>query len=260
MKISYPRGNVGAVDGSHIKIDSPPPKIAIPYYNYKQYTPVVLLGVVGVDAAFTFVNAGAPGGCSDEGMWRSSGLCHAINEDVKLPASERTVLGEGKVILGDSAFAKVDASMRTPYDHSTTREQRLYNFMHSSARFRVEHAFGRLKHKLRCLRTGLPFKLANAGKVVTACVVLYNFMLHHDGMRRETGEHARTPQPAATGRVLGVPPRRAGTASDREAAYLAENHMVRVFGEPEYRVDRRRRAEERRQSRRARRLRRRENI
>lgn len=248
----YPRGIIGAMDGSHIKIDSPEPGIAVHYYNYKQYTSVVLLGIVDLDGAFTWINAGAPGGCSDGGIWRSSGLCDAINEDVKLPASERFFLGEGKVILGDSAFSEVDASTRTPYDNATTREQRLYNYLHSSARFRVEHAFGRLKEKFPCLSHGLPFKLRSAGKVITACVVLYNFMLKHDGRRSEPTEHVRPPQPAA-----GVPPAGAGTARDREAAYLSRHHMQRVFGEPGSRLDRRRRAEERRQRRRTRRQRRR---
>lgn len=52
LPIQYPRGIIGAMDGSHIKIDSPSPKIAIPYYSYKQYTSMVLLGVVGLDGCF----------------------------------------------------------------------------------------------------------------------------------------------------------------------------------------------------------------
>ena len=144
---------------SHIKIERPPPAIAIHHYNNKQYTSVMLLGVVGRDGAFTWINAGSPGACSSRGIWRSSGLCDGIKEDVELPAAERVLLGEGKVILGDSAFAEVDASMWTPYDHPTTREQQFYNHMHSSARFRAEHAFDRLKWKFTCLKGDLSFKL-----------------------------------------------------------------------------------------------------
>ena len=169
-------------------------------------------------------------------------------------------MGEGKVILGDSAFAEVDASMCIPYDRPTTHERRLYNFMHSSARFRVGYAFYGLKQNFPYLRCGLAFELANAGTVMTACVVLYNLMLHHDGMCCEPAEHVRTPQPAATGRAAGLPPRGAGSARDRMGANLAENHIVRVFGEPGSTVDRRRRAEDRHQRRRATQLRRCENI
>ena len=66
-------------------ISTPPlPEIAIHYYNYKHIISVVFLGMVGLDGAFTWNNAGAPGGCSDGGIWRSSGLCGAVNEGVKL--------------------------------------------------------------------------------------------------------------------------------------------------------------------------------
>ena len=78
------------------------------------------------------------------------------------------------------------------------REQRLYNYLHSSARFREEHAFGRLKQKFPRMRRGLPFKPENAGKVMTACIVLYNFMLRHDGRRGEPEEHAVRPRPTGS--------------------------------------------------------------
>lgn len=218
--------------GSHIKIDTPPPDICIHYYNKKRFTSVVLLGIVGHDGAFTFVNAGAPGGCSNGGIWRASGLHHAMHEDVKLPASERSVLGEGMVILGGSGFAEVDASTRTPYANPIAREQRLYNYLHSRAHLRVEGALGRLKEMFPCLSTGLPVKLANAGKVITACVVMYNFRLRDERTRSGRREHARCPQPAPTGGVAGGPPGMAGATRDLETAYLAEHHMIRVFGQP----------------------------
>ena len=46
---------------------------------------------------------------------------------------------------------------------------------------RVEHAFGRLKWKFLAMQRGLLFKLDHAPPIIDACVILYNFILEHEG-------------------------------------------------------------------------------
>lgn len=89
-------------------------------------------------------------------------------------------MADGGCILGDSAFAE-SPWLRTPIPAPSTRSERFFNWKHSSIRFRVEHAFGRLKWKFPALKRGLLFKLDHAPVIMDTCVVLYNFFLAHEG-------------------------------------------------------------------------------
>ena len=61
----------------------------------------------------------------------------------------------------------------TPLPNPTTRQQRSYNFHHSSARTAVERAIGVLKRRWHSLRR-LRLSPAKACKVIAVCVMLHN--------------------------------------------------------------------------------------
>ena len=63
-----------------------------------------------------------------------------------------------------------------PYINNSalTPEQQTFNSQLSHARVRVEHAFGRLKGRWRCLRTKLGIHIRDVPEVIGACCVLHN--------------------------------------------------------------------------------------
>ena len=76
------------------------------------------------------------------------------------------------IILGDSGYMMRDW-LFTPLPNLTTRQQRTYNFRHSSARTAVKRAIGVLKRRWHSLRR-LRLTPAKACQVITVCVVLHN--------------------------------------------------------------------------------------
>ena len=54
------------------------------------------------------------------------------------------------------------------------QKQRNFNFRLSKARITVEHAFGRLKGRWRCLLKHMDYHIDSVPRVVAACVVLHN--------------------------------------------------------------------------------------
>ena len=148
---------------------------------------------------------------------------------------ERKILADGSCILGDSAFSEGEW-MRTPITLPQERAERFFNCKHSSMRMRVEHAFGRLKWKFLALRRGLLFKLEDAPIVIDACVILYNFILDHEGTwsSHEHIDDAQTKD--GTGRAPGENSagREAEVAYLRDAGFLQEE-----WGDPGPRADRR---------------------
>ena len=61
-----------------------------------------------------------------------------------------------------------------PDNGRLTREQKTFNYGLSHARVVVEHAYGRLKGRWRCLQKRLDISVYDVLKCVAACVVLHN--------------------------------------------------------------------------------------
>lgn len=133
------------------------------------------------EGLFRWFCSGAPGCSGDSGVLQHSRFYHAAQAERTKPAEERRILSNGAVILGDSAFAESEW-MRTPIPKPICRAERFFNYKHSSQRFRVEHAYGRVKKKFPALAKGLYCHISNAPLLVNACVVLHNFIFALEGM------------------------------------------------------------------------------
>ncbi|CAM9343916.1 unnamed protein product [Ectocarpus sp. 4 AP-2014] len=135
--------------------------------------------------------------------------------------------------------------MLTPFTMPSSREQRFFNFMHSSMRMRVEHAFGRLKWKFLTLQRGLHFKLKDTPLIIDACCALYNFFLVHEGAwtSHQVVDDAQTRN--STGRSAGHVAGQTASTRDAETAYLASLSLERDWGSPGSLQDRQRVARER---------------
>jgi len=250
LTIAGHRRVVGAIDGSHFRIESAPESVQTAYYNYKKYFSIVLLAIVDNEGMFRWFCCGAPGACGDSGILKDTAFYEMVEKDQSKPESERVLLVDGACILGDSAFAESDW-LRTPIGKARNRAERYFNYKHSSCRFRVEHAYGRLKKKFRGVRKGLECRLEHCKLMVNACVVLHNFIFAREGISRADSGEDDAPTRNGTGAPASAGAGSGGSARSREVAYLAENFMVEEWGAPGSRADLQRQADERRMRERA---------
>ena len=173
---------IGVIDASHIKISPPPKSLRSQYCNFKQFYSVVLLAVVDNDGFFRWLYSGSPGSRRDNALFRKTSLLKKIQkeEDQALPQSERVLLTDGACLLADSAFAE-SSWMRTPVPSASTRREYFFNHKHAEQRSVEGNASGRLKRKFRCLEVGTMFNRKNAELISSSCVIVYNFILSHEG-------------------------------------------------------------------------------
>lgn len=158
----------------------------------------------------------------------------------------RRLIANGACILGDSAFAE-GPWMRTPIPMPSTRAERFFNYKHSSMRFRVEHAFGRLKMRFQSLRKGLDCNLQNCPLLVDACVVLHNFVFKQEGDPPWENRIDNAPTRNGTGRSSTEGAGSVDSARAVEVAHLARAGFLRQeWGAPGSRADQRREADQRR--------------
>ena len=118
------------------------------------------------DADLIFINCIAkwPGSVHDSRVLRESSLFDAFESERRKPLKG--------CILGDSGYMMRDW-LFTPLPNPATRQQRSYNFHHSSDRTAVERAIGVLKRRWHSLRR-LRLAPAKACKVIAVCVMLHN--------------------------------------------------------------------------------------
>lgn len=184
---------------------------------------------------FRWFSSGTPGSCGDSGVLGSTKFFRQAEADQRKPVHNRVVFAEGPWLC-------------TPITMPTGRSERFYNYKHSSMRFRIEHAFGRLKWKFQALKNGLLFRLDNAKIIIDACCVLYNFMLIHEGessahthrddgaTRNSSGRAHNNPGPAAN-----LSAREAEVKHSTQAGFLQEE-----WGQLGSNADRARQEDERR--------------
>jgi hypothetical protein len=165
-------GVIGAIDGCHIEIKAP---VRNPYdfYNRKQFYSVILQGTCDMSLKFLDIFVGMPGRVHDARVFRLSPLSRQI---------DLGLIPEPMHILADSAYSLHD-NVLTPFRDNghLNRVQRRYNMKHAAVRSCVERAFGLLKNKFRRLRYLDMSLLEEIPTVITACCVLHNFIIIHEG-------------------------------------------------------------------------------
>lgn len=129
-------GIVGAVDGTHIRIQAP----RINEENYINRKGSLNVQVIA-DAHSNILNVVAqwPGSVHDSRVLRTS----SIGEKLESGA----VAG---ILLGDSSYA-CRLRLMTPFLHPSGEPQARYNSAHKTTRGVVERALGQLKHRFHCL-------------------------------------------------------------------------------------------------------------
>lgn len=136
------------------------------FYNRKNITSINVQAVVGADMRFMDIVNRWPGSAHDSTIFKSSSIYAKLRENP----------GQG-YLLGDAGY-EIDTFIMTPYRSGSADSamRKRFNKSHASTRNPIERTFGCWKSKFRCLQ-GMKITLDTALNVMTACAVLWNFLL-----------------------------------------------------------------------------------
>lgn len=114
-----------------------------------------------------FINIVArwPGSTHDSHVFRSSNICHHIEENYHS-------LDDG-ILLGDSGYA-CRPFMMTPYSNPSTPAQVAYNEAHCKTRVIIEQTFGCWKRRFHVLHSEIRMAPEKVCIIIGACAVLHN--------------------------------------------------------------------------------------
>jgi len=184
-------GVVGAIDCTHVKINSPGGTNAELYRCRKSYFSINVQAICTQDLRFTNVVARWYGSAHDSRIFENSKICGKL-ERAESPG----------ILLGDSGYACTPYLM-TPFDRPRTPAQVNYNRSQILARNVIERAFGVLKQRFNCLRH-LRVKKQTVLNVIIACFVMHNIavqfrMEHEEPTEDESDDEDERPEPTAAG-------------------------------------------------------------
>ena len=155
---------VGAIDSSHVKIKAPKDS-AVDYFSRYQQHDFIIQAVVNGRKLFLDFACGYPGSMHDARVLRRSAIFGRAERREILSAPTVNINKVGPYLVGDSAYRLCPLLMK-PYPEGTRDhdEIKLYKEL-SSARVKVECAFGLLKSRWRVLQkrfdSGIDFKFKN---------------------------------------------------------------------------------------------------
>ncbi|XP_072164397.1 uncharacterized protein [Diadema setosum] len=145
---------------------------------------VVLLGLVGPDYKFLYVDVGTNGRMSDGGVFAQSSLCRALNANLLNIPDAATLPGNDAVqvpycFVADEAFPLRENIMKPYARRNMTEEERIFNYRLSRARRVVENAFGILANRFRVFLTPIALSPEKVTNIVLCACALHNFLITH---------------------------------------------------------------------------------
>ncbi|XP_065323698.1 uncharacterized protein LOC135930836 [Gordionus sp. m RMFG-2023] len=175
---------IGAIDGKHIYIKSPP-NSGSQFYNYKHRFSINLLALTDINRRFIYIDVGAYGKQSDGGVFRNSSLYRElINHTLDMPAPKPFPgCNEAMpfVMVGDDAFPLSNYLMKPYPKRNLTTEEREYNMRLCHARVSVERSFGGIVKKFDILSKPIEIGLPSIEIVIKAICILHNIIINKEG-------------------------------------------------------------------------------
>ena len=180
---------LGAIDGKHVVIQAPDGTGSL-FFNYKKSFSIVLLAVCNARYEFTLVDIGEAGRKSDSGIYITSPIGSAIDENLlNYPTEEIKIPGYREDItfpytfLADGEFSLKVHIMR-PYAAGNNirfnRSEIIFNYRLSRARRVIENSFGILATRFRIFRRPIIADVDNVKNITKAAVALHNFLMKED--------------------------------------------------------------------------------
>jgi len=157
-------GVIGAIDCTHIPIESPGGNDAEIYRNRKGYFSINVQLICDQSGYVSDVVARWPGSVHDSTVFDNSHI-RAVLETNPLDG----------YLIGDSGYP-CRRYLLTPLINPTTEVQKAYNVAQISARDSIERANGILKRRFPALKYGLRLSLKYTLPVIVATVVLNNIL------------------------------------------------------------------------------------
>lgn len=123
---------VGLFDGKHVEIQTPPNSESL-FFNYKKTFSIVLMAACDYKYMFTLVDVGSYGSNSDGGIFTSSDIHLALQEEtLNLPKGTANLFGSNIKLpcffLGDSGFP-ISTNMMRPYSGKFLDERKnIFNY------------------------------------------------------------------------------------------------------------------------------------
>jgi hypothetical protein len=170
---------VGALDGKHCRIQSPPKSGSLDY-NFHQFFLVNLMALCDADYKFTFVDVGSFGHNNDSGVFATStlGTNLATNRCNMPPPTFLPNTVDHRIpyfVVADDIFALKPYLMKPYPGRQLTKQQRIFNSRLSVARRCIENTFGIATNKWRILRSAVIANRQNACRYFRAVCCLHNF-------------------------------------------------------------------------------------
>ncbi|XP_066603331.1 putative nuclease HARBI1 [Prorops nasuta] len=166
------KGVIGSIDGCHIRIRRPI-QYQEDYYNRKKFHSVILQGIADHTKKFIDVYVGEPGSMHDFRVLKRSPVYEYAEQD--------TSFFSGFYLLGDSAYYSkhILKWIVPPFKDNghLSRTQRNFNYHLSTARIKIEHAFGLLKTKFRRLLNFNNLRLNIINKCIVSACILHNICI-----------------------------------------------------------------------------------
>lgn len=160
---------IGAIDCTHIKIQSPGGENPEVYRNRKGFFSLNCQVVCNAQLKIIDLVSRWPGSANDSHIFENSA--------VKMRLQNRE-MGNG-VLVADRGYA-VKTYILTPLDNPRNEVETLYNEAQIRTRNVIERLFGIWKRRFPILSFGIRCKLELAQRIISACAVLHNIAIEHN--------------------------------------------------------------------------------
>ncbi|XP_062549921.1 putative nuclease HARBI1 [Armigeres subalbatus] len=161
----FPR-TIGAIDCTHVKIQSPGGDHAENYRNRKSWFSLNVQTVSSANLKVLNIVARWPGASHDQ---------HIFNNSTLKMQLERGDYGHF-ILVGDSGYRNTKY-LATPFLRCESPTEALYNESQIRTRNVVERSYGVLKRRFPVLSLGMRVRISTVQLIIVACAVLHNIAI-----------------------------------------------------------------------------------